>query len=59
MRELYTTMTNTSSMEEAASTSCGKPLLVPILRSMKDIISGTTTAGETAASTAPSSADSM
>ncbi len=45
-------------MAEAASNSVGIPFAAPMPRSMKPIISGTTTAGDTAPSTEPSTADS-
>ena len=53
------TITKTSSMEEAANTRVGMPLRVPRPRSMKSIIKGTTTAGETAAKIVPKRAASM
>ena len=57
-KALKTTMTNTSSSEDAAMTSVGMPLSVPFRRAAKSSIIGTTTAGETAPSTVPRIADS-
>jgi hypothetical protein len=51
-------MTKTSSTDAAAITIVGIPFATPRRSCMKRIMAGTTTAGETAASTAPSSADS-
>ena len=47
------TITYTSSTDAPASISCGMPSLVPWPSSISFTILGTTTAGETAASTAP------
>ena len=47
------TMTKTSSTEEAAKTMVGIPFLAPLPRSIKSIIRGTTTAGDTAARMLP------
>ena len=52
------TMTNTSSMAEAPRIRVGSPFLVPRPLSMKSIIKGTTTAGDTAPKMAPKRAAS-
>ena len=52
------TITKTSSTEEAATTKVGIPLSVPRFFAAKSSIIGTTTAGDTAASTIPKMADS-
>ena len=58
MKEVNKTITNTSSTEAPAIISCGILLSVPYPSSMSFSILGTTTAGETAAITVPSVAES-
>ena len=58
MKEVNKTITNTSSTEAPAIISCGIPSSVPYPSSMSFNILGTTTAGETAAITVPSIAES-
>ena len=58
MKVVKRTITYTSSTDAPASISCGIPLLVPYFSSISLTILGTTTAGDTAAKTAPMIADS-
>jgi len=53
------TITNTSSTDDAARINVGMPFLAPFPLSIKSIISGTTTAGDTAPRMAPSKAASI
>ena len=58
VKQVNRTMTNTSSTDAPAMISCGIPCAVPRFSSMSRSILGTTTAGETAAMTAPRTAAS-
>ena len=53
------TITNTSSHDAPASIICGMPFSVPRFFSIRDTMRGTTTAGDTALSTAPIKAESV